>query len=254
MHYVLDENNNKVESLSKEEVIALIAKAIQEGQLPSVDEDTAFVTKLKSAVDGKTYKVGFCTQAQYNELEANGSIESNTYYFITDDDTETDLEDSIKKIIDGTTEVGMAARTYSANYAAESAYSKNADYADEAGSAEETDFTYGSETKEDITFSGGLYKGAAFEIGVNYKITIKPRADGVDGYYDVYNLPIVNFSETSEHAESVFMAGSGTALRLIRFRVYQDGRIFYNSYAVGSSGFIETVVNATCTLFIKRIR
>ena len=90
-HYVHDEKNNRIEALSKEETYALLAEAIQEGELPSVDEDTAFVTMFKSIVDGKAYKMGFCTQAQYNQLEAQGLLVADALYFITDDTTLEDI-------------------------------------------------------------------------------------------------------------------------------------------------------------------
>jgi len=96
-HYIHDDKNNRIEGMSKEEIYALLAAAIQQGQLPSVDDDTAFVTMFKSIVDGKTYKMGFCTQAQYNELEAEGLLEVDTYYIITDDTTYDDLVN----VIDG---------------------------------------------------------------------------------------------------------------------------------------------------------
>lgn len=90
-HYIHDEKNNRIEGMSKEEIYALLAEAIQEGELPSVDEDTAFVTMFKSIVDGKAYKMGFCTQAQYNQLEAQGLLVADTYYIITDDTTYDDI-------------------------------------------------------------------------------------------------------------------------------------------------------------------
>ena len=90
-HYIHDEKNNRIEGMSKEEIYALLAEAIQTGQLPSVDEDTAFVTMFKSIVDGKTYKMAFCTQAQYNQLEAQGLLVADAYYIITDDETYDDL-------------------------------------------------------------------------------------------------------------------------------------------------------------------
>ena len=102
-HYIHDEKNNRIEGMSKEEIYALLAAAIQQGQLPSVDADTAFVTMFKSIVDGKTYKMAFCTQAQYNQLEAQGLLEVNAYYVITDDETYDDLIvyiDSIKSKIE----------------------------------------------------------------------------------------------------------------------------------------------------------
>lgn len=99
-HYVHDEKNNRIEALSKEETYALLAAAIQQGQLPSVDEDTAFVTMFKSIVDGKTYKMGFCTQAQYNQLEAGGLLETDAYYIITDDTSYNDLLIEIENLIE----------------------------------------------------------------------------------------------------------------------------------------------------------
>lgn len=90
-HYIHDEKNNRIEGMSKEEIYALLAEAIQTGQLPSVDEDTAFVTMFKSIVDGKTYKMAFCTQAQYNQLEAQGLLVADAYYIITDDETYDEL-------------------------------------------------------------------------------------------------------------------------------------------------------------------
>ena len=96
-HYIHDELNNRIEGMSKEEIYALIDQVIASGELPT-DAQTAFVTALKSIVDGNAYKIGFCTQAEYNQLEAQGLLEQNAYYFITDDETEQDLEDAIATI------------------------------------------------------------------------------------------------------------------------------------------------------------
>lgn len=96
-YYAHDDNNNRIETLSKEEIYALIDEVIQGGELPS-DIQEAFVTKLKSIVDGGTYKVGFCTQAQYNDLVSQGLVEPNAYYFITDDTTEEDFINLIRQV------------------------------------------------------------------------------------------------------------------------------------------------------------
>ncbi len=98
MKFVLDENNNRHEALDKEGVEALLAEAIQSGQLPSVDDDTAFVTKLKDPHTGLTHRVAFLTQAKYNELKANQQLIAGAYYFITDDTTADDLEDHMDQI------------------------------------------------------------------------------------------------------------------------------------------------------------
>lgn len=96
--YVHDDYNNRIEALSKEDVYALLAAAIQQGQLPSVAADTAFVTMLKSIVDGQAYKIGLCTQAQYNELQAEGELQANALYIVTDDETYDDLVQAINDL------------------------------------------------------------------------------------------------------------------------------------------------------------
>lgn len=94
-NYARDELNNLVETLSKEEIYSLLAAAIEQGKLPSVDTPTAFVTMIKSIVDGKAYKQAYCTQAQYNELVAEGLVQANTVYYITDDDSYNELVNAI---------------------------------------------------------------------------------------------------------------------------------------------------------------
>jgi len=96
--YAHDDLNNRVETLSKEGIYALLAAAIQQGQLPQIDQNTAFVTMIKSIVDGKAYKQAYCTQAQYNELVAAGTVEGNTMYIITDDDSYTTLVNMINQL------------------------------------------------------------------------------------------------------------------------------------------------------------
>ena len=94
-YYVRDNNNNLIEGLSKEEIYALLDEAIRTGQLPSVDDETAFVTKLKCSVTGVASSVAFITEAKYNELRTGGLLKANTLYFITDDTTEDTLENAI---------------------------------------------------------------------------------------------------------------------------------------------------------------
>ena len=89
-HYIHDDLNNRIEGLSKEEIYALIDEVIASGELPT-DAQTAFVTALKSIVDGNPYKIGFCTTAEYNELAAQGELVEDALYIITDDSTYDDL-------------------------------------------------------------------------------------------------------------------------------------------------------------------
>lgn len=110
-YYVRDNNNNLIEGLSKEEIYALLDEAIRTGQLPSVDDETAFVTKLKCSVTGVASSVAFITEAKYNELRTGGLLKANTLYFITDDTTEETLENAIaqaKQEAVNEAKVGMA--------------------------------------------------------------------------------------------------------------------------------------------------
>ena len=110
-YYVRDNNNNLIEGLSKEEIYALLDEAIRTGKLPSVDDETAFVTKLKCSVTGVASSVAFITEAKYNELRTGGLLKANTLYFITDDTTEDTLENAIaqsKQEAVNEAKVGMA--------------------------------------------------------------------------------------------------------------------------------------------------
>ena len=110
-YYVRDNNNNLIEGLSKEEIYALLDEAIRTGKLPLVDDETAFVTKLKCSVTGVASSVAFITEAKYNELRTGGLLKPNTLYFITDDTTEDTLENAIaqaKQEAVNEAKVGMA--------------------------------------------------------------------------------------------------------------------------------------------------
>lgn len=98
MFYVIDDNKNKIEALSKEDVYAILEQAIEDGDLEHVEADSAFVSKLKSIVNGSVHHVEFVTQAQFNELQQSGELISGCYYFITDDDTADDLEDAVEEL------------------------------------------------------------------------------------------------------------------------------------------------------------
>lgn len=98
-NYLHDEKNNRIEGMSKEEIYALLADAIEQGELP-VAQNTAFVTMFKSIVDGKAYKMAFCTQAQYNALKAAGELVVDALYIVTDDTTYSDLIEYIATLED----------------------------------------------------------------------------------------------------------------------------------------------------------
>ena len=121
-HYVLDDNNNKIEAYSKEEILSVIAQAVHDGTLANIVADAGFISKIKCCVGGQTYKEAFVTQAKYNELKANNQLIENCLYNIIDDTTADDinevLEDQgakVENIINGTTTVPNAAQANNAN-------------------------------------------------------------------------------------------------------------------------------------------
>ena len=91
-YYLLDENKNLVEGFDREGFLAVLEQAIEDGSLANIDPNSAFATKIKSLFNGTTHNIEFVTQAQYNQIVADGGLVPNAYYFITDDTTAEDLE------------------------------------------------------------------------------------------------------------------------------------------------------------------
>lgn len=98
MSWLFDDNKNKVEGLSKEEIYAVLAQAIEDGDLEHIDTSSAFVSKLKSVLTGETHSIEFVTEAQYNTMKQAGTLDSNTYYYITDDSTLEDIEAALESL------------------------------------------------------------------------------------------------------------------------------------------------------------
>lgn len=97
-HYVHDERNNRVIAYSAEEFLSVLAQAIEDGDLDNITAASAFITKIKSITDNKTYQIAFCTQAVYNQLEQDEELEQDTLYIITDDATYDDLEEYLDNL------------------------------------------------------------------------------------------------------------------------------------------------------------
>ena len=97
-HYVLDENNNKVEAFTKEEVLAVLQQAINDGTLENIVKDAGFINKIKCCVTGGTTRIAYVTQAKYNELKAGNLLQENTEYNIVDDTTAEDIEKALEDL------------------------------------------------------------------------------------------------------------------------------------------------------------
>lgn len=79
-YYCMCDSNCKFETMTKEQILAAIAQAVETGSVGNCD--TGFITKVKETNSGGyvTFWVG--TQAQYNAVAEK---ESNCMYIITDD-------------------------------------------------------------------------------------------------------------------------------------------------------------------------
>ncbi len=96
-HIFDDSDKNKYEALSKAETLSLLQQVIESGELPE-GELNGLVITIRNPIDNKDYKVAFCTQAKYNELDALGELETDCLYFITDDTTYDGLVSSIEAL------------------------------------------------------------------------------------------------------------------------------------------------------------
>lgn len=87
-YYVLNEGDNKFESMTKEQILAAIEQAVSTGQIKDVD--TGFVTTIKEVNHQQGLKFWYGTMAEFNAL---GSKQPNTFYIFSDDTTLQDIED-----------------------------------------------------------------------------------------------------------------------------------------------------------------
>ena len=110
-HIFDDTDKNKYEALDKAETLAAIQQIVEQGEIPSTLLNGVALT-LRNPIDNVDYKIAFCTQAEYNELEQGGELESNCYYYITDDTSWDDfLEDANEVLEEIQEQVALLPRT-----------------------------------------------------------------------------------------------------------------------------------------------
>lgn len=97
-HIFDDTDKNKYEALDKAETLAAIQQIIEQGEIPSTLLNGVALT-LRNPIDDVDYKIAFCTQAKYNELEQGGELESNCYYYITDDTSWDDFVEYVEGLL-----------------------------------------------------------------------------------------------------------------------------------------------------------
>ena len=175
-YYCICEDNCKFETMTKEQILAAIAQAMETGSVGNCD--TGFITKVKEQNGGSCVTFWVGTQAQYNAIETK---EQNCMYIITDDTTAADILKACKTATDEATAASEAAAA--ANAAAAAALQK----IDENGTivfTHDVDFTWDTEwaaeteiTEADLVkyyFGYNKYTGLAhFVVRVQYDGAIK---------------------------------------------------------------------------------
>lgn len=102
--YVICDDDSKHEGMTKEQILAAIAQAIETGNVENCD--TGFITKIKEQNGGGyvTFWVG--TQAQYNALAETAT---NCLYIITDDTSTADTKAAFEAAVKAAADAAKAA-------------------------------------------------------------------------------------------------------------------------------------------------
>lgn len=112
--FALDEGANKHQTMTKEQIIAAIVQAVNNGTIGNID--TGFITKIQEINNKTNLKVWIGTNAEFTALPTK---DTDTLYLFTDDPTIDDMEEAVttvkeaisklsKGLVDGTIETGKA--------------------------------------------------------------------------------------------------------------------------------------------------
>lgn len=85
-YYCFCEDNCKFETMTKEQILAAIAQAVETGSIGNCD--TGFITKVKETNSGNYITIWVGTHAQFNAIETKAT---NCLYIFTDDTTTADI-------------------------------------------------------------------------------------------------------------------------------------------------------------------
>lgn len=106
--YVLDSNNNRVESMTKEEILAAIQTAAEGGNFKGF-ENMAFVSKLRELNKNAEFGVWVGTQAEYNSIFTK---KKNVLYLISDDPLCSDLPNKVENAVKAIDEIELKLAGY----------------------------------------------------------------------------------------------------------------------------------------------
>ncbi len=101
--YGIDDGNNKIETMTKEQILDAIAQA-QEGH-SVFDYDDAFISKIKEINHGNQLRFWIGTQAEYNEIDPK---ENNLLYIISDDNSKEEILEAVENLAESISGVDAA--------------------------------------------------------------------------------------------------------------------------------------------------
>lgn len=146
--YGRDEALNARETMTTEQILAAIQRAITTGEV--TDEFTAFIETIKEQNKGIGVKMWLGTQDEFNALE---KTESNTIYFVYTTVIK-DISDGIQELYDGLMDGTI--KVYAATNADEATHATNADEATHATSADNVSSTINGKAISSIFESDGV--------------------------------------------------------------------------------------------------
>lgn len=91
--YVLDDGANQYEAMTREQIIAAITQAVNDGTISDID--AGFITKIQEMNKKGILKWWVGTQAEFNALETK---DSNTLYLFTDDPLYQDIINALTEM------------------------------------------------------------------------------------------------------------------------------------------------------------
>lgn len=145
--YGRDEALNARETMTTEQILAAIQRAITTGEV--TDEFTAFIEMIKEQNKGIGVKMWLGTQDEFNALE---KTESNIIYFVYTTVIK-DISDGIQELYDGLMDGTI--KVYAATNADEATHATNADEATHATSADNVSSTINGKAISSIFESDG---------------------------------------------------------------------------------------------------
>lgn len=179
-YYCFCSSNCKYETMTKEQILAAIAQAVEGGAV--VDPNAGFITKVKETNGGGyiTFWVG--RQSQYNAIEKK---DASCLYIITDETTQADFEAAIQTLSEATeTAAAQAAEAQKTADEAEG-YADRAYVA--AGTAQATaNNAYSLANTAYTTANAKLYKDITSTLGT-------PTITGTNNDAPVTDLQAIHF-------------------------------------------------------------